>query len=111
MTEVFEYALLRVVPRVERGEAINVGVIVYSQAFRYLCARIELDERRLLAVDPAVDLDAVRTALRPSRRPVPRARWRAGRWVSASAGSPPPGRPSSSPAPCTAASPPIPPPS
>jgi DUF3037 family protein len=63
MTEVFEYALVRVVPRVERGEAINVGVIVYSQAYRYLCVRIELDERRLLAVDPAVDLDAVRTAL------------------------------------------------
>jgi hypothetical protein len=63
MTEVFEYALVRVVPRVERGEAINVGVIVYSQAYRYLCALIELDERRLLAVDPAVDLDAVRTAL------------------------------------------------
>ena len=63
MTEVFEYALLRVVPRVERGEAINVGVIVYSQAYRYLCARIELDERRLLAIDPAVDLDAVRTSL------------------------------------------------
>jgi Protein of unknown function (DUF3037) len=63
MTEVFEYALVRVVPRVERGETINVGVIVYSQAYRYLCARIELDERRLLAVDPAVDLDAVRTAL------------------------------------------------
>jgi hypothetical protein len=63
MTEVFEYALIRVVPRVERGEAINAGVIVYSQAFRYLCARIELDERRLLAVDPLVDLDAVRVAL------------------------------------------------
>ena len=63
MTEVYEYALIRVVPRVERGEAINVGVIVYSQAYRYLCARIELDERRLLAVDPAVDLDAARIAL------------------------------------------------
>ena len=63
MTEIYEYALVRVVPRVERGEAINVGVIVYSQAYRYLCARIELDEGRLLAVDPAVDLDAVRTAL------------------------------------------------
>jgi hypothetical protein len=63
MTEVFEYALLRVVPRVERGEAINVGVIVYSQAYRYLCVRIELDERRLLAVDPEVDVDAVRAAL------------------------------------------------
>jgi hypothetical protein len=63
MTEVFEYSLVRVVPRVERGEVINVGVIVYSQAYRYLCARIELDERRLLAIDPAVDLDAVQTAL------------------------------------------------
>jgi hypothetical protein len=63
MTEVFEYALIRVVPRVERGEAINAGVIVYSQAYRYLCVRIELDERRLLAVDPEVDVDAVRAAL------------------------------------------------
>jgi hypothetical protein len=63
VTEVFEYALVRVMPRVERGEAINAGVIVYSQAFRYLCAKIELDERRLLAVDPDVDVDAVRAAL------------------------------------------------
>jgi hypothetical protein len=63
MSEVFEYAVVRVVPRVERGEAINAGVIVYSQAFRYLCAKVELDERRLLAVDPAVDVDAVRVAL------------------------------------------------
>jgi hypothetical protein len=63
MTEVFEYALVRVVPQVQRGEAINVGVIVYSRAYRYLCARIELDERRLLAVDPEADVDAVRSAL------------------------------------------------
>jgi len=63
MTEVFEYALIRVVPRIERGEAINVGAIVYSQAYRYLCARIELDESRLLVIDPEVDTDAVRTAL------------------------------------------------
>jgi Protein of unknown function (DUF3037) len=62
-TEVFEYALIRVVPRVERGEAINAGVVVYSQQYRYLCARIELDEGRLRALDPAVDLDSVRTAL------------------------------------------------
>jgi Protein of unknown function (DUF3037) len=62
-TEVFEYALIRVVPRVERGEAINAGVIVYSQQYRYLCARIELDEGRLRALDPTVDLDSVRTAL------------------------------------------------
>jgi hypothetical protein len=59
----FEYALIRVVPRVERGEAINAGVIVYSQQNQYLCARIELDEPRLLALDPGVDVAAVRSAL------------------------------------------------
>ena len=63
MPEVFEYALVRVVPRVERGEAINAGVIIYSRAHRYLCARIELDEGRLLALDPAADVAAVRSAL------------------------------------------------
>jgi hypothetical protein len=61
--EVFEYAVVRVVPRVERGEAINVGVIVYAKAFRYLCTRIVLDEQRLLTLDPRVDLAAVRAAL------------------------------------------------
>jgi hypothetical protein len=66
--EVFEYALVRVVPRVERGEAINVGVIVYSKAHRYLRARIALDERRLLAIDPHVDLAAVHAALRAFER-------------------------------------------
>ena len=62
-TEVFEYALVRVVPRVERGEAINAGVIVYSKPFRFLRTRIELNERRLLALDPGADLSAVRAAL------------------------------------------------
>jgi hypothetical protein len=63
VTEVFEYALVRVVPRVERGEAINAGVIVYSRGHRYLATRIELDVARLLAVDPAADVDTVRSAL------------------------------------------------
>ncbi len=62
-TEVFEYALIRVVPRVERGEAINAGVLVYSKSFRYLGCEIELDEARLLALDPSVDVTAVRAAL------------------------------------------------
>jgi Protein of unknown function (DUF3037) len=61
--EVFEYALIRVVPRVERGETINAGVIVYSKGHRYLCARIELDENRLRALAPQVDIPAVRAAL------------------------------------------------
>ena len=63
MSEVFEWALIRVVPRVDRGEAINAGVIVYSKSFRFLKTRIELDEDRLRALDPAADLDAVRGAL------------------------------------------------
>ncbi len=63
MSEIFEYALIRVVPRIDRGESINVGVIVYSKSFRYLKTRIELDENRLRALDPAADVDAVRGAL------------------------------------------------
>ncbi|GHJ39044.1 DUF3037 domain-containing protein [Streptomyces sp. TS71-3] len=60
---VFEYALLRVVPRVERGELINAGVIVYCRAHGYVAARTHLDEARLRALDPAVDLTGVRAAL------------------------------------------------
>jgi hypothetical protein len=63
MSEVFEYAVVRVVPRVERGEAINAGVIVYSRNHRYLQAKIELDEGRLRALDPGADVAAVRAAL------------------------------------------------
>jgi Protein of unknown function (DUF3037) len=63
MSEVFEYALIRVVPRIERGEAINVGVILYSRAHGYLRARIHLDERRLRVLDPGADMPAVRAAL------------------------------------------------
>jgi hypothetical protein len=62
-TEPFEYALIRVVPRVERGEAINAGVILYSQRHRFLGCLIQLNEDRLRALDPAVDVAAVRGAL------------------------------------------------
>jgi hypothetical protein len=61
---VFEYALLRVVPRVERGECINAGVLVYCRAEAYVGARTHLDEARLLALDPAADVAGVRAALR-----------------------------------------------
>ena len=63
MTEIFEYALVRVVPRIERGESINVGVILYSKSFRFLRAKITLDEDRLRALDPDADMPAVRNAL------------------------------------------------
>lgn len=61
--EVFEYALLRAVPRVDRGELINAGVVVYCRAHSYVQARTHLDERRLLALDPDVDVAGVRAAL------------------------------------------------
>ncbi|HEY7641803.1 MAG TPA: DUF3037 domain-containing protein [Steroidobacteraceae bacterium] len=59
----YDYAIVRVVPRVEREEFINAGVILSCQAQDYLGARIELDEQRLLAIDAAVDLDSVRANL------------------------------------------------
>jgi hypothetical protein len=62
--DVFEYALVRVVPRVDRGEQINAGVIVYSKPFRYLKAKIVLDEPRLVALAPDADIDAVKSALK-----------------------------------------------
>jgi hypothetical protein len=61
--DVYEYALLRVVPRVERGECINAGVLVYCRAQAYVGARTHLDEARLLALDPDVDVAGVRAAL------------------------------------------------
>lgn len=61
--EPFEYALIRVVPRVQRGELMNAGVILYSQRHGYLGCRIQLNSDRLRALDPAVDLAAVTAAL------------------------------------------------
>jgi len=52
----FEYAILRVVPRVERGEALNVGVILFAREAAYLGCRTNLDESRLRAFAPALDL-------------------------------------------------------
>ena len=59
----YDYAIVRVVPRVEREEFINAGVILSCQAQDFLAARIELDERRLLALDANVDLETVRANL------------------------------------------------
>ncbi len=52
-THSFDYAIVRVVPRVERGEFINAGVIVFSRSLRYLGARVELDSERLRALAPS----------------------------------------------------------
>ena len=61
--DVYEYALLRVVPRVERGECFNAGVVVYCRARSYVAARTHLDEARLRALDPTADVTGVRAAL------------------------------------------------
>ena len=59
----YDYAIVRVVPRVERGEQVNVGVILSCADLNFLDARIEVDEPRLLALDPNLDLEAVRANL------------------------------------------------
>ena len=61
--ETFQYAILRVVPRVERGEALNVGVVLFSRRHRFLAARTELDEAALAALSPDCDSGEVRPHL------------------------------------------------
>jgi hypothetical protein len=59
----FQYTILRVVPRIDRGECINVGVVLFCPQRRFLGARIELDEARLRALDPDLDPESVRPHL------------------------------------------------
>jgi Protein of unknown function (DUF3037) len=59
----YDYAIIRVVPRVEREEFLNVGVIVSCPAREFLEARIELDEQRLMALDSTLDVESVRAHL------------------------------------------------
>jgi hypothetical protein len=60
----FSYAMLRVVPRVERGERFNVGVVVFCRQRDFLGIRAELDEARLNALAPDVGPDDIRAHLR-----------------------------------------------
>lgn len=59
----YDYAIIRVVPRVEREEFVNAGVILFCPAMKFLDARIELDEQRVLVIDPSADLESIRTHL------------------------------------------------
>ena len=56
----FDYAVIRVVPRVEREEFVNAGVVVFCLQQRFLEARVHLDDQRLRALWPEIDLDLVR---------------------------------------------------
>jgi hypothetical protein len=59
----FEYALLRAVPRVDRGERLNVGVVLYCRAADFLGCAVHLDADRLRCLSPTIDLAAVAAAL------------------------------------------------
>lgn len=59
----YDYAVIRVVPKVDREEFINAGVIVSCPDLSFLEAQIKLNEDRLLALDPTIDLDLVRDHL------------------------------------------------
>jgi hypothetical protein len=62
-TQLYEYAVVRVVPRVEREEFLNVGVVLYCRQQRLIEVRIEADEARLLALAPGADLVEIRAYL------------------------------------------------
>ena len=66
--EVFQYAVLQVVPRVERGERFNAGVVVYSRRHRFLAARVALDRGKLAALAPSADADEVERHLQALAR-------------------------------------------
>lgn len=61
--EVFQYAVLQVVPSLPRGERMNVGVVLFSRRLRYLAAGVRVDEERLRALDPGLDVESVRSHL------------------------------------------------
>jgi len=62
-SSLYDYALVRLVPCVEREEFINVGVILFCRTRRFLGALVHLDELRALALDPGLDLQAVQPHL------------------------------------------------
>jgi hypothetical protein len=64
----FSYAVYRLVPRVERGERINVGVVVFCRPLDYLGARTALDEERARSLWPDLDVEAVRPHLQAIER-------------------------------------------
>jgi hypothetical protein len=59
----FQYAVVRLVPRVERGEFVNAGVVLFCRTRGYLAARIAFDEERLAALSPALDVAEIRSHL------------------------------------------------
>jgi hypothetical protein len=63
LMDTFEYAVLRVVPDIERGELVNVGVLLYCRHREHLGVRTDLDPERVRAIGPHTDTDALRDAI------------------------------------------------
>lgn len=59
----YDYAFIRVVPHIHRGEYLNAGVILFCRTRRYLVARVKLDAARVAAMAPELDLDTLRDHL------------------------------------------------
>lgn len=59
MPSTFDYAIVRVVPFVERGEQVNVGIVMFCRELRFLDARVELNKDRLRALAPSIDLEEI----------------------------------------------------
>lgn len=62
MSAPFQYALLRAVPRIDRDEAVNIGVLLYCQDRRFLGCAVVIDADRVRALDPSADLDSIAAA-------------------------------------------------
>ena len=65
---VFEYAVIRVVPRVEREEFINVGVILYCSKLKYLHVLFNIDEKRIAVFAPGLDIEEININLKAFER-------------------------------------------
>lgn len=68
MADAYEYAALRVVPDIERGEFVNAGVVVFCEARGFLAGRVALDEERLRALHPGADIALLRAHLEAAAR-------------------------------------------
>ncbi len=65
---VFEYALVRAAPRVDRGECVNVGVLLYCQAAGFLAVSSHVDADRVRALDPSADVPSIAEAVTALQR-------------------------------------------
>jgi hypothetical protein len=64
----YSYAVLRAVPRVERGEFVNVGIVLYCQDLDFLRASSHVDANRILALDPHANIELIRHAVDAVRK-------------------------------------------